>query len=219
MNDRMMKKNPQSQIDRSALLLRRINELRANLRRMDPNELALLTLAEYFPHDPSRGEFRMEVWGRDVTVSFPAWIACDENGNELNPALQGLLIYYFHTTDGTPAANRYIAFSELQDGRFYAQAFQSYTGEELSRAFGNDLDRFEQAAQKAGGHLYQFGDASYAFQFLPRITLLVVFWGGDEDFPSTYQILFDGAVTHHLPTDACAVAGSMLTRRIITENE
>jgi len=215
-----MKKNHlQPQNDRSASLLRRMNELRAELRQMDPFELALLTRGEYSPNDPSHGEFRLKVWGRVVTISFPDLVACDANGKELNPALQALLIYHFHTTDGAPVADHYIAFSELHDGRFYAQAFQSYTGEEIRRTFGDERQRFDQAAQKAGGRPYVLGDSSFAFDLLPRVRLVVVFWSGDEDFPSNYQVLFDGAVTHHLPTDACAIAGSMLTRMIISENE
>jgi len=208
----------QSQIDRTATLLRRIDELRDGLRQVDPFELALLVRGEYSAKEPGRGELHLELWGREVTVSFPALVACDTNGKELNPALQALLIYHFHTTDGTPVAERYIAFSELQDGRFYAQAFQSYTGDELRRAFDDERHRFELSAQKMGGHPYHLGDSSFTFDFLPRVKLLAVFWRGDEDFPSTYQILFDGAVAHHLPTDACAIAGSMLTRMIISAN-
>jgi len=63
------------------------------------------------------------------------------------------------------------------------------------------------------------GDAAYEFQVLPMVSLLVVTWQGDEEFNSTYQILFDAAVSHHLPTDACAILGSNLTNRLITEME
>jgi hypothetical protein len=42
-----------------------------------------------------------------------------------------------------------------------------------------------------------------------------VYWQGDEDFPSTCQLLFDASVSRCLPTDACAVLGSALTRMLI----
>ena len=152
-------------------------------------------------------------------VTFPNLIAFDSiSMNELNSALQALVIYYLHTTDGTPISERFIAFSELPDGKFYAQAFQGYTGDELLRHFGNDRQRFETAAQNVGGKHFPLGDASFTFQLLPRVALLVVFWRGDDDFPSSYQVLFDASISHHLPTDVCAVAGSMLTRRLIESN-
>jgi hypothetical protein len=148
-------------------------------------------------------------------LSFPELIAYDDLNRELNPALQALLIYNLYTSDGTPAAGHFIAFSGLPDGKFYAQAYQGYTGDELRRYFGEDRMRFERAARQNGGQGYPLGDAAFVFQFLPRVALLAVFWGGDDELPSSYQVLFDAAASHHLPTDACAIAGSMLTRQLI----
>ena len=59
------------------------------------------------------------------------------------------------------------------------------------------------------------GDAAQAYQVLPFVKLLVACWQGDEDFPSSYRVLFDAAAGRHLTTDAYAILGSMLTRRII----
>ncbi|MDL1911699.1 DUF3786 domain-containing protein, partial [Chloroflexi bacterium CFX6] len=53
------------------------------------------------------------------------------------------------------------------------------------------------------------------FQPLPRVPLMTTYWLGDEDFPSSCKILFDESATHYLPIDACAILGSMLTRKII----
>ncbi|MFN2105113.1 MAG: DUF3786 domain-containing protein [Candidatus Promineifilaceae bacterium] len=44
--------------------------------------------------------------------------------------------------------------------------------------------------------------------------MAAVCWLGDEDFPTSYRILFDRSIEHHLPTDACAILGSMLTTRL-----
>jgi len=49
--------------------------------------------------------------------------------------------------------------------------------------------------------------------------LLAVYWQGDEDFPSTCQVLFDASASHYLPTDAYAILGSTLTRRLIKTKE
>jgi hypothetical protein len=137
----------------------------------------------------------------------------------LNLASQALLIYHLAMTDGAPAAWKFMAFSELPDGKFYAQAFQGYTGEELRRHFADDHLRFDRAALRVGGKHYPLGDAAYDFQLLPRVALLVVYWRGDEEFPPSYQVLFDAAAAHHLPTDCCAIAGSMLTRRLIAADQ
>jgi len=72
----------------------------------------------------------------------------------------------------------------------------------------------ERAALKQGGKSYPLGDASFSFQFLPRMSLLAVFWAGDDELPASYQVLFDASASHQLPTDACAIAGSMLATAI-----
>jgi len=167
--------------------------------------------------DSTRGEFRLEMWNRPIQVSCPEMLVRDAaSGQELPTYLQAMLYYYLVTCDGTPASGQWIAFSELPDGRFYAQAFQGYTGLPLAQAFGEDLSAFSQAAETClGERRYTFGDKAYAFQALPRVAVMVVLWQGDEDFSSTCQVLFDSSVSHCLPTDACAILGSHITKQLI----
>ena len=214
-----MRKPFPSPADRSALLLIRVDELRSLLRLADPVILARRVGGRYEEFGPGEGRLNLSLWGRQVSLSFPELVAYDEFCRELNSAFQALLIYHVFTSDGSPATGRFIAFSELPDGKFYAQAFQGYTGDELRRHFGDDSVRFERAARKQGGQSYPLGDAAFVFQFLPSLALLVVFWAGDDDLPASYQVLFDAAASHHLPTDACAIAGSMLTRQLIAAGE
>jgi hypothetical protein len=202
--------------DRTAQLLARVDELRQALRQGETWRLAQRTATRFDLLEDGHGIFRLPLWGREVMLAAPEFIALDaQSGKELDPLTQALLIYYFYTCDGTRAEQRWISFTDLPDGRFYTQAFQGYTGGELARAFGNHIELFKAAAQKAGGKHYPLGDASFYFSFLPRANMLVVCWQGDEDFPSSYQVLFDAAAEHHLPTDAWAIAGSALTRRLI----
>jgi hypothetical protein len=176
--------------------------------------------ATFIPDQTNGGHYELDLWGKAVHLSYPDLIAYDPNTQvETHLANQALLLYYLHTADGTQPTFRWIAFTELPDGMFYTQAFQGYSGLELARAFKDNREVFEQAAQNTGGIKVEFGGVSYKFDLLPKVSLLVVFWQGDEDFPSSYQILFDACVSHYLPTDACAIAGSMLTKQIIAHIE
>ena len=196
-------------------LSERVSELHEDLRDTDPLVLAARTGAAY-----ADGSFRLPVWEDEVIVSFPGFVARDAaSGRPVSAFVRALLAYYFFTADGTPPAGRWISFSELPDGIFYTQAFQSYTGRELVRRFGNDIDAFSRAAEKCGGKSIELGDAAYVFQALPRVILAAVGWQGDADFAPSYRLLFDRAVDHYLTTDACAVLGSALTRRLLREAE
>jgi len=189
---------------------------RSRLPSVDPAILAARVGADYHPTDENRGEFRLKLWSRSVVISFPSFAASDAETNEpLDMMSQAMLVYYFHDSDGTSQAYSWIAFSELPDGYFYAQAFQGYTGQKLLRTFGDDVSAFEAALQNAGGESLSFADVSYAFQVLPKLAMMAACWLGDEDFPSSYRILFDASASHHLSTDGCAILGSMLTRKVI----
>ena len=203
-------------------LAQRAAELRAGLQGKDPRDLASRTATLFEQTGGGSGEFRFQLWGRAVILTYPTLQVQDADSREdLSAVDQTMVLYYFNTCDGVPMAASWIAYSELPDGRFYNQAFQGYTGRELAKAFGNDLEAFESAANNTGGEKRfpmagaPLGDAAFVYQALPRVPLLVVFWLGDEDFPPNSQILFDAAVSHHMPTDACAILGSTLTRRLL----
>ena len=166
-------------------------------------------------HTPS-GQLILSLWGRPIRIACPEWQAYPVGEeNPLSAYDQALLLYYLTIADGEPLSGEWIAFSDLPDGRFYNQAFQGYSGKELARAFQDDRAAFERAAQALDGLRKPLGDAAYMFQALPRVPLMAVFWQGDEEFPSTCQVLFDAAARHYLPTDAYAILGSTLTRRLI----
>ncbi|HLA88731.1 MAG TPA: DUF3786 domain-containing protein, partial [Anaerolineales bacterium] len=138
--------------------------------------------------------------------------------DEMPPILQALLLYYLLTADGTALTGKWVSFADLPDGRMYNAAFQGYSGDEIVKAFGFDLPAFRSACLKIGGQPVEIGSASFVMQALPNLPLLVTYWLGDEDFPSACKILFDSSATHYLPIDGCAIAGSMLAKKLRSPN-
>ena len=159
---------------------------------------------------------QLPFWHSAVHIHFPEVIAVNPgDGQPLSVLDQAMLVYYLHDSDGTPPAGQWIAFTELPAGRFYTQAFQGYTGEKLARHFGEDISTLEHCACHIHGRYERLASAAFAFDALPCVPLLLAVWLGDEDFPTSYRILFDAHVPHHLSTDSCAILGSMLTARLI----
>ena len=196
----------------------RLDEIRERLRRAHPESLATRTGAIYTPADASHGNFRLYLWGQEILVHFPDFTAeIAESGTPLNTFDLTMLAYYFDISDGRPMSGEWVAFNQLPDGMFYAQAFQGYTGEELAKVFGNDADAFMEANLALEGRREFFGNLAFSYQPLPRVMLMVVCWLGDDEFPPSYRLLFDSSVSHHLTTDACAILGSNLVRRLIKQ--
>ena len=211
-----MATQPHLPIDPSSRLAPRMDELRLRLKDIEPAVLAERTGSEL-----DGNTFHLHLWGKPVFLALPEFTAFDTATRQpLRPDQQMLLLYYFSTAAGTAETGQWISFADLPGGRFYNQAFQGYTGHELVKAFGPDQTAFEWVAADLDGRPYPLGDAAFLFHALPRVALLVIFWQGDDsedtiDFPPSFQILFDSSASHYLPTDACAILGSSLTRRLI----
>jgi len=200
-----------SQEQRSRALAQRADELRLGLRGRDPQRLAGATGSTF-----ADGGFRLNLFTQPVFVSFPDLEPVDvESGQTLSVSAQALLLYYFTTADGSPLTGRWISFAELPDGRVYNQAYQGYTGDLLARRFGADLPGFERASGLLAGGRISYGDSGYAFLALPCVSLSAVLWQGDDEFPASCKILFDSSVVHYLPTDVCAILGSLLTKKLL----
>lgn len=189
--------------------------LRGELGKMDAAALAERSGAEMLP-DEAGSALILPFWGEPARAVFPELVFRLPPGERaLDDLSQALLLHHLFHGDGAALAGSWMAFSELPDGRFYAQAFQGYTGQALANRFGQDDGAFAAAACAAGGIPQPFADRAFTFRPLPRAPLLVACWQGDEDFPTSYRILFDASAPRHFSTDACAILGSMLVRRLL----
>ena len=97
----------------------------------------------------------------------------------------------------------------------YSQAFQGYSGNEVVRAFREDIAAFKNACLIEHGLAVDIADAAYVFQVLPKVSVQIIYWLGDDDFPPSCNFLFDSAATHYVPIDACAIIGSNICKKVI----
>ena len=170
----------------------------------------------------AEGSLRMTLLWHAYAIQVPDFaIRRADTGQTPTAFTQALLLSYLVTADGTPPSGRWIAYRDLPDGMFYAQAFRSYAENRLVRELGTDgpgdegLEAFRRQAARLGGEAIAIGDAGYAFQLLPRARLAAVYWLGDEDFPSRASILFEDTAPHYLSTDGLAVLGSHLVNALV----
>jgi hypothetical protein len=198
------------------LLAGRVDELRSALQFQDPGLVAARSGTSYLMPGPGPGPNGLLIpfWEDICILAFPELIGYSGHNQPLSDFHLTLLLYYLLTADGTPLTGKWVSFADLPDGRMYNTAFQGYSGDEIVKAFGLDLDAFKSACLTAKGNLVDIGNASFVFQALPRVPLMLTYWLGDEDFPSSCKILFDESASHYLPIDACAILGSMLVRKL-----
>jgi hypothetical protein len=200
-------------------LERRADQLREEVMKAESSQLADTTGTQLIKAESGSG-FEFIFWDQPVILSTVDYIVRDKNSNQPLPAIhQAMILYYFSTSRMSPPAGKWVSFSELSDAQFYNAAFQGYTSRKLLQYFQNNCQDFADRCVELGGEKTSFGDGAFRFQILPRVALLAVYWQGDEDFPASYKILFEDIVDQHLPTDGCAILGSMLTGKLIQEHK
>ncbi len=195
---------------------RALQRARIAFSELNPIQVAVQAQVSYDPCTERQGEFRVPFWGQVYRVGWPdGTVYPFEKTEEADVVTRILLLHYLITADGTPLADRWIAFRNLPGGLGYDAAFQRRAELRLVQVFGQDLRAFETAAQALGGERLSFGDASFAFRVLPRVWLAAVFYAADEEFPAGANVLFDAAASHYLPTEDLAVLGGMLAGRLV----
>ncbi len=201
----------------SAKFAERVDELREALLLLDPNLVAARSSAAYLPLGLGRGELHIPFWENVCILSWPELTGYGHliDPEPLSDFLLAFLFHHLLTADGTPVSGKWVSFADLPNGRVYDAAFQGYSGNEVVKFFGLDLGSFQKACVSAGGTEAGLASASFMFRPLPRIPLMMTYWLGDDDFPSSCKILFDESAIHYLPIDGCAILGSMLVRKLI----
>ena len=193
----------------------KISELRNEFGLLPAAILAEHSGCAFFQTSTEAGEFRFDFFGKPLIVTHPEGTVFSETGEAISEFQQLMLFYYFLTADGADPTGKFISFSDLVDGRIYAVAYQGYTGHELVQCFGENIEAIKRACEAHLGQPIRLADAAYNFLVFPKITIQLVYWLGDEDFPSSCHILFDACARHYLAIDACAMLGSMLTKKLI----
>ena len=189
-----------------------VEEARETLCRLKPGKLVLRSGCE----QDGEGNFCLTFFWREYVISADDFIVRRaDTGDEQPSFIQSLILTYLVTADGTTPSSRWVGFRELPDGMFYVQAFQGYTGGRLMRELGGGIEVFRRAAKVLGGEPLEIGDAGYVFTVLPRVHLGLVYWEGDEEFPSQARVLFEDTAAHYMPTDGLAILGSQLVGRIL----
>jgi hypothetical protein len=192
-------------------MIAKVAAQRDELRRLDPRAFAARAGAEF-----ENGGLRIKFYGESHVITFPELeVSVEATRKACGLNRSSMFFYYFLTADGAPFTDKWIAFRDLPGGMFYHQAYQGYSGDRLAKAIDNHIGVFERAAKNLGGYKLDLGDASFAFEALPRVRVAAVYYAGDEDFPASANVLFDASASHYLPTDALGGVGSSLVDRLV----
>jgi hypothetical protein len=141
-------------------------------------------------------DVRVEEVGTDDPV--PMWISL-------------ILLHYLIHSSGIPAEGHWITYRELPGAQLFEQRFRQMAIQPLLNVYGNDAEGLKKAGESLGGlPMDRTGDAACRFLSLPKIPVSVILYLGEDEIPSTVNILFDAAAPSYLPTEDLSYVGMYL---------
>lgn len=95
--------------------------------------------------------------------------------------------------------------------------FKSDTEKVIEKAFTGKTEKLRKACSMLDGVHYEMEisyDLSMKFDAFPRISLLLLFNDGDDDFPAKCTVLFQKHAEYYLDPESLAITSSWLAKRL-----
>ena len=172
------------------------------LRRADIKERVLKSGSSIEPTGNETYLIKLAFLNRLCRIRFPdIEIDYQESAEDVPLWSKILILHYLVQSQGYPLTGKWVNFREMSGGESYYPAFVKRSQKPLLDFFGNRLELLEKAAVALGGHVTHEGDRAVVIHAFPRVPIIMIFWGGDEEFPPEAGILFDSTIPTYLSTE------------------
>lgn len=156
--------------------------------------------------------FRVPFFNRVFFVHYPEVRVVEEGSSTPVPQhMEIILLHYLLQADGAVVSDEWITYRQFPGAHFFESRFLQMAVNPLVRIFGDDLEGFERAGTALGGiPMTRSGDAAFKFMALPRVPMGCILYLGEEDIPSSVNVLFDASASSYLPTEDLSLLGVIL---------
>ena len=179
---------------------------------LNPREAAERTGIAF---DLASSAFTPTVLSRTLNISWPNFAVLPAESDQGPDILYGaassiLMIRYLLEGTHKEPGGGYLSYRELPWGEVYDRNFQGRCIKRLAFGFGGKLEAFAAACEKLGGIRRDTGDMCYDLPFLPDITVRLILWAADDEFPPTSQFLFSDNTPSAFTAEDAAVMGDII---------
>jgi hypothetical protein len=162
-------------------------------------------------------QFRVAFLNRLYSIDFPGLEFKDEAGpgKEVPIQEQILILHYMSATAPPPLTGNWISYREIPGASFYYSAFVKRALDPLIKTFGQNAECLLEAGKRLRGQTIDSGDVGYEFRLLPNVSVRLILWTGDDEFPASANIVFDENIGGILSPEDIAWLAGMLAYRLI----
>ncbi len=157
------------------------------------------------------------LFGREWCVEDDA---AYRDGRQLD-TIGSILVARYLLQGGTAAIpGTWVPYRDLKDGAQFASYIKTHLEERIARTFSGKAGVLRTRLDALGARPYggEFSaDLVLLVDPLPRVPVLCLFWDRDDEFPASFQFLFDLSATAYLDLECLAAALQYIYLKIIEE--
>ena len=168
----------------------------------DPVEMSNRSTIEF----NGRG-FTGTLMGRSFFLSYPEMELRWEDGSEASPKLRILVSRLLLEGTVAPTHGKLLSYSQFEWGNVYATQFKGRCVNRLAAIYGSRQEELRRRCLSLGAEEKRQGDACFDIAYLPGMTVRLILWEGDEEFPASAQILFSDNFSAAFSAEDMAVVG------------
>jgi hypothetical protein len=163
------------------------------------------------------GLARIPLFGRDCIVR-PDGVYMD--GQKVD-FMGGILIARYLLQAGRQSVGRaWLPYRDLKDGGQFSSFIKANIEDKIAQAFAGKRSLLGERLSGLGGVPAASdvaGDVALVVYPLPKLPVLCLFWDSDEEFPASFQFLFDASASSYLDLESLAVVLQYIYLKVIGE--
>ena len=179
----------------------------AKFREGDPQEMAERCA---LPFDGKR--FTIHLLGDTFTASHPDY---DIQGDR-EPTNPERILFLRYLLDGkfTPPTGVFRTYREFPWGEVYLQQFTGRCIKRFAFSYNGKAELLARIMERLPAHPVKMGDAGYELELMEGLSLQLILWQGDDEFPPNAQILFSENFRDAFTAEDMANIGDIVLNRM-----
>jgi hypothetical protein len=188
------------------------------IRKRNPLHFCRLSGALFTGQGDDSAVIDLRFLNRMITITWPDLSFAQDQKGEVPIKEKIIILHYLNGVKREQTGEEWISYKDIPSARFYLDAFNRRVKEPLMDAFGEQPDRLVSCAKDLyGATASSFGDISVVIQALPKISVTLALWRGDEEFPPNGAILFDSSIQAILSAEDISELSSMIVYPLVAK--
>jgi len=174
-------------------------ELFLELAKLDPGDVCKRASCRF---ETAYNCYSLDVWGVAYKI-YPdkCEIRCCDESHRLHEYFELFAIHYLLTVQDVIVCNEWISEKDLSSGVTFFRGPHEIPTKLIAAKADESIDGFRELCMMRGGASMEMADVAFMFHITDRVPVAVLYWAGDDEFPSEAKILYDKTLQHHFALD------------------